>query len=809
MMGSGRKRGLGAVLCVFLSSLGLLRLEAAEVPLSLWTDASHPDGLDLDYGMGVSWGDYDADGYIDLFSCYSGTLLHNVHGTTWEFGANLSDQLPLAERRYGGHFGDYDGDGLPDIATSPRVPLFGDDRLHLLHNLGGGANFTDVAGDPSIMDVQPYGNAETLCWADVDGDRMLDLFVPVYPGSLGPGNFFLHNTGPAPPDGQVGFVEASEVAGLDNTPGHARPEGAQFADVDFDGDVDLYSNGTLYQNVSTRGVPRFRALESAASGISIVSLDEGAMLFDYDLDGDQDIVVAYSSEGVKIWENRGDGTFFEAEPGIVDSPMSGLNLGMSAEDWDNDGDIDFTTRDVFRQNMLVEEGVRHFTVEAHSIPHADLTSATPAWGDWDKDGDLDCALGNWGTVGRLYENTLYTPATDPATKRDVRIRVVGNSPSAPRGLETEYGATAEVRVLNGTDSFRRRKFVASSHGYLNQNEYTLHFALPPDPAPFDPQEDVHFDVSVDFPGLPSAGLWRVDPHVNPVLGNINLATLGDREITVYRCGQVTIEGITHAPLPFAPKTLTTTTDGLMLPEGPGPLPDPVPAPQSDWYTGLAFKTSGAFGPVRVEEILLDGQLDDAASCAVPPTNIALWDVTDAAHPVLVSGGAAQTSSRNRRSYIPADTVLAPNRSYRLVARVTAYRPTSIVAPTTQGPVTVLGGLSFRDLVPCSGQQVASATPDAAKTSVAIRFRPANGPPDPVGPTLRLGRGFRGAPVLKWEGLPAAEYQVLRCDASTGPCAPAPVAKASENAYIDRTATSPHREIFWYLVNAVDECAAQP
>ena len=690
------------------------------VPLRLWKNADFPFGLEFGGTMGVSWGDYDADGSIDLYSAFSGLLWRNIGGSTFAFAADLSELIPPAERRYGSSFGDYDNDGLPDLAIAPRVSPPGDDLFHLLHALGGGPNFVDVAGDPSIVDVQPHGNAETLCWADVDGDRNLDLFVPVYPG-LGPGNFFLHNLGPTGPAGAYRLAESSESAGLDIPPGAARPEGAQFVDVDFDGDVDLFSNGTLYQNLSAPGLPLFLPLTASSSGVGLPgSLDEGAMFFDYDLDGDQDLVVAYAEEGVRIWENYGDGSFFEAEPAIVDGPLLGLDLGMSAEDWDNDGDIDFTTREVFRRNMLTEEHARHFTVENHSIPAQHIHSATPAWGDWDRDGDLDCAIGNWGDQGHVYENTLYTPATPAADRRYVRVRVVRGAPSVPRGLEVEYGATAEIRIVNGADDFRRRKFVASSHGYLNQNEYALHFGLPPKPA--GSPDDLHFDLSVDFPGWPADGLWRVDKHVNPALGDIGLDTLADREIRVDRSGRVVVGGVAHDPLALASPRLITTTGGLGLP-GVGPLPDPSPAPSASWYTGLAFDTTLATERVAVREIILDGQLAAPADCGSGEFNLALWDVT-ADPPVIVAGGAvsAETSARNRRSYLPVDILVEPGRSYRLTARVASYRTTAIAAPVTSDGVTVQGGLAFES-APCLASAVAAAPIDPGAVSIAIRFSP--------------------------------------------------------------------------------------
>ena len=199
--------------------------------------------------------------------------------------------------------------------------------------------------------------------------------------------------------------------GFDNRRRTARdPEGAQLVDVDSDGDLDLYSNGTVYQNNSSASVPLMYWMTEQGSGALYHDiLDEGAALGDYDMDGDWDLFVAYTFAvpGVTIFENQGDGTFFEAEPGIVESPMIGIGLGLSIADWDGDGDLDFTTRDVFRKNMLLDTGERRYVVATHSIPDAHLSSASPNWGDWDKDGDLDtCGLASIGMQARLYENAV-------------------------------------------------------------------------------------------------------------------------------------------------------------------------------------------------------------------------------------------------------------------------------------------------------------------------------------------------------------------------------------------------------------------
>src|SRR5262249_47602450 len=170
---------------------------------------------------------------------------------------------------------------------------------------------------PDLLDVQPCGMyAETFAWADVDDDGDLDLWATAYQSSVQPGsggNRFFENLGPSGPGGAFRFALKTDESGLGNPPNVQRPEGAQFVDADRDGDVDGYAGGTYYQNRSAAGVPHFVPLLRTTTGITLPNtLDEGAMFFDYDLDGDQDLLVVYKGLGNKIWENRGDGTFFAA-----------------------------------------------------------------------------------------------------------------------------------------------------------------------------------------------------------------------------------------------------------------------------------------------------------------------------------------------------------------------------------------------------------------------------------------------------------------------------------------------------------------
>ena len=274
---------------------------------------------------------------------------------------------------------------------------------------------------------------------------------------------------------------------------------------------------------------------------------------------------------------------------------------------------------------------------------------------------------------------------------------------------------------------------------------------------------------------------------------------------IYRCGRAIIGGLAREAPGGAPLRLTTTTRGLAVPVNKA-LPAPVPVSGTDAFVGLAFDTTRADGPIRLEEIILDGQLGTAL-CGAQPMQMAIWDVTTPSAPFLVSNARllGATSARNRRTRFPAEVILAPGRSFRLVAIVTAWRPTAISAPVIEGPVTVLGALSFRDLAPCSGSEVALAPINATWTALALRFRAAVAVGvNPVGNTLRVNHAAPGAAALSWS-TGASGFEVRRCNASTGPCMPAPHAVLETAAWTDPTPTAEERHV-WYLVNAVSPCA---
>ena len=197
------------------------------------------------YGMSALWGDYDGDGWIDLFVADDSTpnkLYHNERDGTFVESALIAGVAYSGEGVeqgcMGAALGDYNGNGRPDIF----VTNFADEANALYDNEGGGF-FTDVAFSSGIGRADRRLVAWGTGFFDGDNDGDLDLFVanghtypeadmPLLDSSYEQINSLFENSG-----GQ--FVEVTDSAG----PGLAVrgvSRGASFADYDADGDVDIF-----------------------------------------------------------------------------------------------------------------------------------------------------------------------------------------------------------------------------------------------------------------------------------------------------------------------------------------------------------------------------------------------------------------------------------------------------------------------------------------------------------------------------------------------------------------------------------------
>jgi len=299
----------------------------------------------------VCTADVDLDGDLDLFlghewnggagaSDYACHLFRNKGDGTFD---DVTEPAGVANRRFckGAAFGDYDGDGFPDLYLSN---LHAPNRLY--RNQGDGT-FRDVAPELGVID--PLDSFPCFFF-DADNDGWLDLWVGCYEqhdrtGQIyawyrnGTGGFdsqrFFRN------DGKGGFVDATRAAGLARP---AFPMGASYGDVDGDGFKDLYlatgdpEFGSLWPNVLLRsdGGRRFEDA-TTATGTGHLQKGHGVAFGDLDGDGDEDLFVQLGGAwiddqfGDALFENPGHGTrWLTVRPRGRDSNRFGVGTRIRA-----------------------------------------------------------------------------------------------------------------------------------------------------------------------------------------------------------------------------------------------------------------------------------------------------------------------------------------------------------------------------------------------------------------------------------------------------------------------------------------------
>ncbi len=466
-------------------------------------------------GNGAAWLDYDNDGWLDLFVVNGSTfelqekgeggpgnrLYHNRKNGTFE-DVTSGSGLEGGYWGSGVAVGDYDNDGFVDLYVTTVL-----EGNHLYHNDGDGS-FTDVTAEAGVEGG--LRDSASAAFFDYDRDGHLDLFVTNYTrfdrayidrfspyclwkdlrvfcgpiGVPGDSNVLYHNNG----DGS--FSDVTRDAGVFNP--KLRSLGVVTADLDDDGWPDIYvaSDATINALYRNRGNGTFEDV-SLVSGTgyshdgrsqSGMGVDAG----DYNGDGRLDLFVLNFQEDYNtLYRNEGDLSFADvtlsAKLGRVSFRQLGWGTGF--RDFDNDGRLDLFVAnghvypqvdsshlpDTYaQQNQLFRNiGSGQFSeVTDRAGESLEMVQASRgvAFGDFDNDGRMDVLVVNMDDTLTLLHNT---------TRNDnhwLMIKVIGSK-------SNRDGIGARLRLTAGGQTQVREVKTAGS--FVSSNDPRVHFGLGP------------------------------------------------------------------------------------------------------------------------------------------------------------------------------------------------------------------------------------------------------------------------------------------------------------------------------------------
>jgi enediyne biosynthesis protein E4 len=448
-------------------------------------------------GAGCAFFDYDNDGWMDIYLVNSGSadfftpatalknaLYHNNHDGTF---SDVTEKAGVAGGTFGMGVaaGDYDRDGWIDL----YVTNYGRNRLY--RNNGNGT-FSDVAEKAG---VGAPGWTTCAVWFDYDTDGRLDLFVSSFvyydkalnilcsddidrryyciPRPYKPRpSYLFHNNG----DGS--FTDVSQASGIADSPGKAF--GAVATDVNNDGLMDLFVANDTVPNFLfiNKGDGKFEETGLAA-GVAFSAAGKprsgmGVDAADYDGDGWQDLFVAnIEQEFFSLYRNQQDLTFSD-EPGEIAPATQFLSgWGLRFFDYDNDGNPDLflvnghpddfiemrSPRVKYREQLLLFRNTgktfKNVSAQSGSVFKEHFSGRGMATGDFDNDGDPDVLIANNGEAPVLLRN-------EGGNRNNwIGLQLVGKQ-SNPAGVGTV------IRWLAGT--LKRSRLKTAGGSYLASHD---------------------------------------------------------------------------------------------------------------------------------------------------------------------------------------------------------------------------------------------------------------------------------------------------------------------------------------------------
>ena len=455
-------------------------------------------------GSGVVLFDFDNDEDVDLYLINGSNLsagispvapINRLYRNDGDTFTDVTGQAAVGDTGYGlgGCVGDYNNDGFTDLYVTNYGP-------NVLYRNNGDGTFTDVAEATGTAGSQ---FSSGCAFVDIDADSYLDLYVVNYvqfdpetnpectrqgvrtyctPEALQGATDILYRN-----NGDSTFTDITAAAGISGADGKGL--GVVCGDVDNDGDVDIFvANDTtpnfLYLNDSTAAIKMtedalFAGVALSEEGRAYSGM--GANLGDFDNDGYLDIVITnFQDQTNSLYHNTQSGFFNEVSfaKGIGEKSLRYLAWGVDFVDVNNDGWLDLFVANGHLDDNIAEvdpigtyaqpnqlflnNGGVSFEVSVDAAIAVPKVSRGTAFGDIDNDGDIDIVVSNLKNAPTVLRNDGGNAS------QWLQVKLIGT--------HCNRDAIGARVVLVSGDVTQIRE-VKSGSGYLSQNDLRLHFGL--------------------------------------------------------------------------------------------------------------------------------------------------------------------------------------------------------------------------------------------------------------------------------------------------------------------------------------------
>jgi len=420
--------------------------------------------------LGAVWGDYDNDGYPDVFMATGGTDFNRLFRNNGNGTFTRVSTGPVATD-YGnssaGSFADYDNDGWLDLVVLNNGTNF-------LYRNNGDGTFARTNGGALAGETV---NASSGAWADYDRDGWLD-FIATVRAANAPSLFYRNNrngtftrilTGPgSTPSFQNDFLKSSYGQAWGDFNNDGWPDLVVFNfPANFGGFFNAPGHEILYLNDTLGDFTKITGSPVTSSGGASFS---GAWV-DYDNDGDLDLFVTnLGQQNSALYRNNGNGAFTQITSGplVNAGSESGDSTSCTWGDYDNDGwqDVFVANYSGLNNYLFHNNGDGTFTrIETGSPAHDGGNSYACSFVDYDCDGALDLFVSNVSGENFLYHNRGNS-------NKWLRVLLRGD-------ISNRSGVGAKVRVratINGLTRWQMRE-IAARDGLGSPSTLDAHFGL--------------------------------------------------------------------------------------------------------------------------------------------------------------------------------------------------------------------------------------------------------------------------------------------------------------------------------------------